>query len=272
MSAWNPGAYDVFLVDVDGVLVRGSNPIPGAIEAFGKLQEQGSTYIITNNSTRERSSLAMHLATFGLQIDEMQIVSSAYGAAQWLTAREGPCNVLSIGEAGLEQELQSAGHELVSEPCHAKWVVVGMCRQLTYALLADALHALLSGAQLLACNHDPTYPTPAGLLPGAGAMVGALRGMGFAPTHTIGKPSPDLYTLVADQLDTDASRMLMIGDRLDTDILGGNRFGADTLFVQSGVSAVEDIAMLGIDPTWIAADLSSAMQGHVQRPPSRPPA
>jgi len=272
MNAWNPVAYEAYLVDVDGVLVRGSHPIPGAIEAFGKLQAQGRTYIITNNSTRDRHSLAAYLATFGLQIETSQIVSSAYGAAQLLTARTGQCTVLPIGETGLHKELQSAGHRITDLPDTAQWVVVGMCRHLTYQLLADALRALLSGAQLLACNNDPTYPTPAGLLPGAGAMVGALRGMGFAPTHTIGKPSPDLYTLVADQLDTDASRMLMIGDRLDTDILGGNRFGADTLFVQSGVSAVEDIAMLGIDPTWIAADLSSAMQGHVQRPPSRPPA
>jgi len=267
MRHCNLNDYDAFLVDVDGVLVRDSEVIPGAVEALAALQETGSVFIITNNSTRSRRGLAEHLAQLGFRIDASAIACTAYGAANWLAKQFGTVKVLPLGETGLTEELEAAGHRIAGDADSVAWIAAGMCRQLTYDLLSRALQALLAGAHLLACNHDPTYPAPQGLQPGAGAIVGALRGMGFDPVHTIGKPSPDLYALVAAQLGIEPSHMLMIGDRLDTDILGGKNYGADTLLVQSGVSRLEEMATLGITPTWTAQDLLQAAQGNARRLP-----
>ena len=151
------------------------------------------------------------------------------------------------------------------EPDAADALVVGMDRDLTYDKLASALVALRRGARFIATNEDETFPTPNGPLPGAGAMVGALRGMGFVPDVVIGKPSPIAFRMALDAFDLSAKRVVMIGDRLETDILGAHAAGLDTALVLSGISSCEDIGRHGIRPTWIADDLAALVRGDVIR-------
>jgi HAD superfamily hydrolase (TIGR01457 family) len=246
--------YKAFIVDVDGVLVKGGDPLPSAAEALEELKRLGHVIILTNNSTRSRAQTAKALQTLGFPVEPKMVVTSSYIAARWLLEREGKRKVWVIGEEGLVEELSRAGHELVS-PEEAEWVVAGMDRRLTYEKLAHALRAFLSGARFLATNRDGTFPAPRGLLPGAGAVVGAIEGMGFSPETVVGKPSPIAFEIALEVAGVLPNEALMIGDRLETDILGAHRAGLDTALVLTGVSHEEDIERQGISPTLVARDL-----------------
>jgi 4-nitrophenyl phosphatase len=251
--------YKVFILDVDGVLIRGGVPFPGAAAAVQHLRQQGRVILLTNNSTRSRQQVAEHFQVLGFPIEPEMVVSSAYIAARYLLETGKKRSVWTLGEEGLKTELSLAGHRLV-RPTKAEWVVVGMDRHLSYDKLSQALAALLAGADLLATNTDGTFPTPEGLQPGAGAAVGALAGMGFAPKVVVGKPSPIAYQIALEGSGHSPKETLMIGDRLETDILGANRAGIDSALVLSGVSCREDIPRQGIHPTLIASDLAALVR------------
>jgi phosphoglycolate/pyridoxal phosphate phosphatase family enzyme len=261
------GRYGAFLVDVDGVLTRGNDALPGAAEAFAALRSLGRALVLTNNSTRSRRGLAEHLETLGFAVCPDDILGSAFLAARYLARHYGPVDVWVLGEDGVRDEMRLAGHRLAARPGDAAWVVAGMDRGVTYAKLAQALRALVGGARILATNEDATFPTAEGLVPGAGAIVGALRGMGFAAEHVVGKPSPAAFEVALDVLGLPANRVLMIGDRLDTDIAGAQAAGLDSAFILSGVDSFDDIDRSGVHPTWIAASFADLCAGRVE--PSR---
>jgi NagD protein len=265
MNRWNPEAYDVFFVDVDGVLVHDSEPIDGAPEAFRALRGMGDVFVLTNNSTRSRAQHASRLAKLGFDVTVSEVVSSSYVVAEWLKGLRGATTVWPVGEAGLTEELVTAGHRIAKTPEDAQWVVAGMDRSIDYRKLFNALRALRAGARLAATNEDATYPTPEGPMPGAGAIVGALRGMGFSPSVNVGKPECYAYDIASELANVDKRRILMIGDRLETDILGGNRCGIDTLLVLSGISSAGDIASSGIYATWVSDSLVTVISGDVSR-------
>ena len=257
--------YSAFLLDVDGVLLRDSVAIPGAKEALEELRKRGRVVLLTNNSTRSRRETAQRLSSLGFAVSPDEVVTSSYVAARYLHERFGPCRVWVIGEAGLAEELACAGHHLV-DPDEAEWIVAGMDRKLTYQKLALALRGLLKGARFLATNKDATFPTPGGLVPGAGAVVGAIEGMGFPPEQVVGKPSATSFRIALEAARTSPERALMVGDRLETDVLGAQRVGLDTALVLSGVSRPEDVERLGIRPTWMAQDLLALAQGEFVTP------
>jgi HAD superfamily hydrolase (TIGR01457 family) len=259
------GHYAAFLVDIDGVLVRGGQSILGAKAALRRLQGLGRVVLLTNNSTRSRSETARELSALGFSVSLDEVVTSSYVAAHYLREEFGPVRAWIIGEGGVAEELSLAGHKIVP-PEEAEWVVVGMDRCLTYEKLARALRALLSGARFLATNRDATFPTPEGPKPGAGAVVGALVGMGFSPEQVVGKPSPIAFRAALELAGVKPDQTLMIGDRLETDILGAQHAGLDTALVLTGVSRREDIPRLGIRPTWIVRDLPTLARGEFSPP------
>ncbi|GAB4305349.1 MAG: HAD-IIA family hydrolase [Candidatus Bipolaricaulota bacterium] len=254
--------YRGFLLDIDGVLMRGREPIPGATEALAALKGRGRVVLLTNNATRSRQGMAARLAEAGFAVAADEVVPSAYVAARFLRQRHGPVRFWALGEQGLVEEMTLAGH-VPSSPTEAEWVVVGMDRGLTYDKLAQALRALRSGARFLATNRDTTYPTEDGPIPGAGAMVGALVGMGFQPELVMGKPFPEAYQVALEVAGVRPAEALMVGDRVETDIRGAQEVGMDTALVLSGVSTGEDIDRAGIRPTWIARDLASLVRGEL---------
>lgn len=258
--------YDAYLVDVDGVLVRESEPIDGAVEAFTRLHEAGPVYLLTNNSARSRTQHADRLVRIGFDVRAEQLLPASYLAAEHLREAHGPTSVWPIGEEGLRDELLAAGHRTADRPEEAGAIVVGMDRHITYEVLADGLAALRSGARFIATNEDATFPVPGGVLPGAGAMIGALRGMGFAPDVVIGKPSPIAFRMALDRLGAAPQRVVVIGDRLETDIVGARKAGLDTALVLSGISTLDDVERLGVRPTWIAEDLAALVRGERSGP------
>jgi len=259
-------SYDAFLVDVDGVLVRDTEPIDGAVRALDRLGEAGSVLLLTNNSARSRAQHAERLARLGFAVRAEDVLPSSYLAAEYLRGTSGPMAVWPIGEEGLRAELVASGHRLAESPEQADAVVVGMDRGFTYDVLIAGHRALCGGARLIATNEDATFPVPGGLLPGAGAMVGALRGMGFAPEAVIGKPSPIGFRIALERLDVPADRVVMIGDRLETDVLGATAAGLDSALVLSGVSAREEIDAAEARPTWVADDLAALVRGDTSGP------
>ncbi|MDD5264847.1 MAG: HAD-IIA family hydrolase [Candidatus Bipolaricaulis sp.] len=250
-------SYEAFLVDVDGVLTRGSQPLAGAVEGLKALQARGRVVLLTNNSTRSRGQLSTHLTALGFPVSAADVFATSYLAARYLRDVCGSARVWVLGEDGLRTELAEAGHRLAERPTDADWVVVGMDRGFDYARLSLTLQALLSGARLLVTNEDATFPTTEGLVPGAGAIAGALRGMGYSPNAVIGKPSALAFAIALQELGTPKERVLVIGDRLETDIAGGCAAGMDTVLVLSGVSRESDLADSSVRPTWVAADLGS---------------
>ena len=257
--------FSAFILDVDGVLVKGSEPIPGAQEALKLLRKHGRVLLLTNNSTRSRAETARRLRELGLDIDPNDTVTSSYVAARYLREEFGPSRVWVVGEEGLREELSLAGHTLV-DPGQAEWIVAGMDRELSYRKLCRALQGLLAGARFLATNRDATFPTPEGLLPGAGATVGAIEGMGFPPEQVVGKPSPIAYRIALEVAGVPPEEALMVGDRLETDILGAQRVGIATCLVLSGISRGEDVTRSGIKPTWLAQDIGALARGELSEP------
>jgi len=253
-------SYRVFLLDVDGVLVRGGETIPGAIEGVLKLQKMGQVLLLTNNSTRSREQVARNLQDAGFPIGAGDVVTSALIAAEYLRELYGSVHVWTLGEEGLDEELQAAGHELVP-PRDADWVVAGMDRNLDYARLAQGLRALLAGARLLATNDDATFPTPNGPQPGAGAMIGAFKGMGFSPDAVVGKPSAIAFQVALERAECKPEEALMIGDRLETDIFGAREAGLDSALVLTGVTRREMISVGAPAPRFVAGSILDLAEG-----------
>ena len=249
--------YRGFIVDIDGVLVRGSEPIPDAAEALDRLGERGRMVLLSNNATRTRRAIADRLQSLGFSIDPAMVVNSAFIVAEHLQQELGATAVFTIGEAGLRQELRMADHTIV-EPDDADVVITGMDRELTYGKLADALRALVRGARYIATNADATFPTPDGPTPGAGAIVGALRGMGYPPERIVGKPSTTAFEIAMETLGIDEpGECLVIGDRLETDIEGALNAGCDAALVLSGVTSRAELARSEIRPSYVVESIEA---------------
>ncbi|MBI1743219.1 HAD-IIA family hydrolase [Candidatus Acetothermia bacterium] len=252
--------YRAFLVDLDGVLIRSFEVLPGAPQALEKLKKMGRVIIASNNSTRSRASFADGLQKLGFAVEPEMIVHSAYIIARYLLEQAGPSPVFILGEDGLREELELAGHRM-ADPDRAKFVIAGLDRALTYEKLSRALRALRHGARCLATNADPTFPTPTGQIPGAGAIVGALTGMGFSPIEILGKPSRIAFQIAMQAAGVqNPKECLVIGDRLETDILGAQRMGMDSVLVLTGVTAKEDLERSELQPTWLMESVAALVR------------
>ncbi len=235
-------------IDLDGVLVLGRDAVPGAPAAVKKLRDMGlKLRFLTNNATRSRRMIRKYLFENGFSVEEEEIMSSAYCAASYLKERYGKGRVFIIGEEGLAEELDRAGFDLVMDD-GADFVVVGLDRRLTYEKLAIAFRALKRGAKFIATNEDATLPTESGPLPGAGSMVASLVWAAQRkPDIVVGKPYLLMFEQALKELGTKAEETLLVGDRLETDILGGNDMGLYTVLVLTGASSKEDVEKAGPD-------------------------
>ena len=260
--------YRGFVLDMDGVIVRGGRAVPGAAAAIRRLRSLGELVFLTNNSTRAPKEVAVRLTGLGIQVREEEILTSSWIAATLLQRFAGSVSVFVLGEPGLEAELVRLGHRL-ADPDEAEWVVVGMDRGITYDRLASALKALGNGASLLATNTDPTFPGDGGESPGAGAMVGALRGMGYVPDAVAGKPERVAFDLALDRLGMERSDVLAVGDRLETDIVGAANADMDSALVLTGVTSEAMLERAEVHPTWVCASLEALAVDIEQDRPTR---
>lgn len=236
---------EAFLLDMDGVIYIGDTPIEGSKEAVQFLKEQGKEIVLlTNNSTKSRHSYKKKFSQIGLEIEESKIITSSYATALYLSENYGSGSVYVIGEEGLKEELKMAGFDVLSRErsSEAEFVVVGMDRGLSYDKIWGGLTAMLSGAEFIATNSDPTYPMEDGLAPGAGASIGALSGsVEEEPSVVIGKPSTYMIETSLELLGVSPEKTAIVGDRIEMDIRAGNRAGVTSVFVLSGVGTEEDV-------------------------------
>jgi len=251
--------HDVLLLDLDGVVYVGPDPVPHAVAALTGAHARGlRTAFVTNNAARPAAEVAEHLRSFGLEVAAADVVTSAQAAAREVARLLGPgARVLAVGGPGVGVALEDEGLVPVGSADDAPAaVVMGFGPEVGWGRLAEAAYAVGSGALLVATNLDTSIPTPRGIAPGNGTLVAAVAAAtGHDPDVVAGKPWPPL--LLASIERTGATHPLVVGDRLDTDIEAGHRAGIDTLLVLTGVCGVDEL--LDADParrpTYVAADL-----------------
>lgn len=250
--------YDALLLDLDGTLMHGAQPIPHAAEAVEIARAAGRTVVfVTNNASRTPQQAADHLAVVGVAARPEEFVTSPQVASRLLADRlEAGSKVLIVGGPSLAAQIREVGLEPVetdSEDVVA--VVQGWSPDLDWPLLAEGAYAIRHGAFWMATNIDATLPTERGLAPGNGSMVAALRHATGVEPAVAGKPEPGMFQVAA--RDHSAQRPLIIGDRLDTDIEGAVRAEMDSLLVLTGVDGIESAlrAEPVRRPTFILPDL-----------------
>jgi len=250
------------VLDMDGVLWKNAVPIGDLARIFRRMQASGPKILLaTNNATMTVDDYIKKLAGFGVSLEPWQIVTSSHGVAATLS-REFPSkgSVFVVGEAGVISSLCEAGFSVITNPDDVTSVVAvvgGMDRGFNYAKLRRAMTHIRSGARFYGTNPDPTFPTPEGLVPGAGAMLAALKIAGGTEPIIIGKPAPYMFQLCAERSKLSMQEMLIVGDRLETDIAGGQAVGARTALVLSGVSTIEQADRWQPQPDLIAPDLAT---------------
>ncbi len=249
--------------DLDGVLYRGKEVVPGAREGVQAVLDHGlQLQYVTNNATLHRSAIAARLDSMGFPATPEQVLGSAAATAAWLRGHiPAGSPVLAVGEPGLIQELSQAGFHAMHvrdapEDGVAAAIVVGLDRSLTYDTLAVAQHHILHGALFVATNTDATFPAEGRLLPGGGAVVAAVATAAGVEPVVIGKPEPGMAEALRTLSGLSYEDMLFVGDRLDTDIAFGAAVGMRTLFVLSGVHGRHDIESFGVEPDFILESLA----------------
>jgi HAD superfamily hydrolase (TIGR01457 family) len=248
--------YDAFLLDLDGVLYRGDEPIAGAADAVSRLRGLGKRVaFVTNNSSRTPAAVARHLAGVGVDAAEDEVVTSALVTADLLAAR-GTGSAYVVGEEGIRAALTDRGIRIVDgegDGPDPETVVVGWDRGATYASLAKAALLVERGARLVATNPDPSYPAPEGALPGAGALLAVVTTTTGADAEIVGKPHPPLLRAALER--AGGGRPLVVGDRLDTDVAGAVATGWDSALVLTGIATREEAERAGPAPTYVLDDL-----------------
>jgi len=242
--------YSKLVVDLDGTLCCGSEAIPGAVDAMRRLRESCSILFLSNNGNRSPDRLAERLERMGFEAHADEVVCSLSLIVAVIRSLGQNLRVLTLSSGDLSGALEEAGQRIVNR-APADVVVAGVDFDITYETLARALEALQSGAILVGANEDATYPTGLGPRPAAGAFVGAMRGMGFAAAWMCGKPDAWAMRRAFDLRGFAAGAdCLMVGDRVDADILGAQTIGIDSALVLTGVSTLEDARHLAEPPTY----------------------
>jgi glycerol-1-phosphatase len=258
-------AYDVALLDLDGVVYIGSVVVPGAAQALREAVSRGMRHaFVTNNASRTPAAIAAHLTRLGVPAAASDVVTSGQAAARLLARRlPAGARVLVVGGNGLRVALRERGLLPVSAAAERPAAVVqGFSPDLSYGLLAEGALAVTGGALFVAANADVTLPTARGAEMGNGSLVQAIvTATGQRPV-VAGKPELPLHAEAVHR--TGAKRPLVVGDRLDTDIEGAVRGGADSLLVLTGVSGPADVVLApaGRRPTYLAAGLSGLIEPH----------
>jgi 4-nitrophenyl phosphatase len=225
------------IIDMDGVLYLGDQPMRGLREFFAFLRECNIRFILaTNNSTRTPQAYVEKLAGMGVTVSPKEILVSGQATARFLAREYAPgTRVHVFGMPSLKQAMLDEGFVLADED--VQLVVASMDREVTYEKLKRATLLIRGGARFIATNLDPTNPSEEGLLPGTGSMIAALETASGTRAQAIGKPQPTMYQLAMEQMGASPETTAAIGDRVDTDILGGKKAGLTTICVLSGSSS-----------------------------------
>jgi 4-nitrophenyl phosphatase len=250
------------LIDLDGCVYHGREPIPGGAGLLAEARQRGVKFVlVTNNSTASPELVVERLRGMRIDVEPHEILTSAQAAASYikLHAAPGAC-VRIIGEAGLYQAAEGEGLSIVEDgELQADWVIAGLDRAFTYAKLASATRDILAGARFVATNADALLPIEGGeVMPGAGTIVAAIQTATAVKPVVLGKPEAGLFQIGLQRLGGLApTEAVMIGDRLDTDVVGGHRAGLRAILVLSGVTTRAQADAALERPDAVVADLAS---------------
>lgn len=260
------------ILDMDGVLYRGDQPIPGAAELAQRLHDAGAQVrYATNNSMFTRAAYADRLTSMGITAAPDEIVTSTSATIEHLRRHEPAVrSILAVGAQGMVDELRAAGLTVrhaaeprdPSAPTPVDAVVVGLDPEIDAARLDVAADAIRAGARFIATNADARYPTPTGFRPGAGAIVAALADATGVPPLVIGKPAPAMFAATLEGAGVTPAEAIVIGDNPESDVAGAHRSGIESILVLTGVTDADAVSELAgeLRPDHVAADPAAAWE------------
>ena len=260
-----------YLIDMDGVLYRGPELIPGADDFIHQLRRRDIPFrFLTNNSQRTRRDVVAKLARMGVEVEEEHVFTCAMATARFLAQQKPGGTAFVIGEGGLLTALHQNGYAVVDQD--PDYVVVGEGRTFNLELVEAAVRMILGGAKLIATNLDPNCPTHNGLRPGCGALVALLETATGVKAFSVGKPSPVMMRAARKELGLSTDETTMIGDTMETDILGAVQLGFHAVLVLSGGTSREDLDRYAYRPDLVVsslAEFSELLERSGWRPPWR---
>lgn len=258
--------FTTVLLDMDGVLYRGSEPLPGVNELIELFALRGIGYAcVTNNSTMSPVQYEAKLAGMGIAIPAAHVITSSVATRRYLEGQAPPGTTLAyIGMQGLREALLDDGYFVLDEQ-RPQFVVVGLDLEVTYAKLKMATLAIRAGARFIGTNPDVTLPTESGLLPGAGSLLALVRAATDVEPYVIGKPAPAMLHAAIDILGADPARTLLVGDRIDTDIAGAQAAGIASALVLTGVATLNQLELSPLKPDAVYTGLPELVRDFLVR-------
>jgi 4-nitrophenyl phosphatase len=252
---------------MDGVLWLDNTPLPGLIPFFDFLEKRALSYILaTNNASKTPTQYVQKLAKMGVTVSAEHVMTSPLATAAYLRQQfPSGATVYVVGQEGLHEAMSQAGFTVVhdlSQP--AAVVVAGVDFTLTYDKLKYATFHIQRGARFVGTNGDLTFPAEEGNLPGAGAILAAIQAATGVKPITIGKPERLMFDVAVAKMGVPPAQSAMVGDRLETDILGGQQAGLKTILVTTGIDNEEAIAVKGIQPDAIFSGIEALVQAWQQ--------
>ena len=251
-----------FLIDMDGVIYKGSQIIPGADTFINMLLEKEIPFtFLTNNSQRTRRDIVAKLNRMNIFVTEDHIYTCAMATAKYVSKQKPNGTAFVIGEGGLLNSLDREGYAIVDS--NPDYVIVGEGRALTLEMLEKAVNLIYAGAKLIATNLDPSCPVEGGIRPGCGAYVSLLETATGSKAFSVGKPSPFIMREARKKLQLTTSETIMIGDTMETDILGANTLGFGTVLVLSGGTSKADLNAFAYKPDIVIDSIQELLKPDV---------
>ena len=239
-----------FLCDMDGVIYHGNQLLPGVREFVQWLQEEGKSFLfLTNSSERSPLELAQKLSRMGMDVDESHFYTSALATAKFIASQSPRCTAFVIGAPGLFNALYEAG--ITMNDVNPDYVIVGETSNYNYESILKAVHFVRGGARLIGTNTDLTGPSERGIIPACRALMAPIELATGKNAYYVGKPNPLMMRTGLKLLGCHSAEAVMIGDRMDTDIVAGVETGLDTVLVLSGVTAREELDAFPSRPHYV---------------------
>lgn len=254
----NRKPVESWLTDMDGVLVREEYAIPGAAEFIQTLQRTGRKFLVlTNNSIYTPRDLRARLSASGIDVPESAIWTSALATAEFLNEQRPRGSAYVVGEAGLTTAIHDVGYVMSSRD--PDYVVLGETRTYSFEAITRAIRLVVAGARFIATNPDASGPSPQGLLPATGSVAALItKATGIEPYY-VGKPNPLMMRSALNRIEAHSETTVMIGDRLDTDIVSGLEAGLRTILVLTGSTRAEKVDRYPFVPTRICESIEDVI-------------
>lgn len=249
-----------YLIDMDGVLISGNTIIPGADKFIERLRKLGAKFLVlTNNPIYSPKDLAHNLQRIGLDIPSELIFTSAIATAKFMQSQRPNGTAYVIGESGLTSAIHNTGYIITEHD--PDYVVLGETYAYNIENLTKAIRLIMDGARFIATNPDPSGPTEAGIIPACGAVAALIEKVSGVAPFFVGKPNPLMVRSAMNYLGVHSEETMIIGDRMDTDIISGVQNGMQTALVLSGVTRREDISRFPYQPAFVYESVADIQIG-----------